>query len=70
MNPYVYEYSNIDMQYNERPVSEDNDLFVLFDSNVSRARNLSQLKLWCCKQAIVSRRSGKVKKGKCGLKPF
>ena len=31
MNPYNYEYSNIDMQYSERPVSEENDLFVLFD---------------------------------------
>jgi len=31
MDPYVYEYSNIDMQYQERAVSEENDLFVLFD---------------------------------------
>ncbi len=31
MNPYAYEYSNIDMQYSERSVSETNDLFVLFD---------------------------------------
>lgn len=31
MNPYAYEYSNIDMQYQERMVSETNDLFVLFD---------------------------------------
>lgn len=31
MNPYQYEYSNIDMQYSERSVSEENDLFVLFD---------------------------------------
>jgi hypothetical protein len=31
MNPYNYENSNIDMQQNERDVSEENDVFVLFD---------------------------------------
>ncbi|MCB9261249.1 MAG: asparagine synthetase B [Flavobacteriales bacterium] len=29
MNPYVYEYSNIDVNPNARPVSEQNDVFVL-----------------------------------------
>ncbi|MBI1306471.1 MAG: asparagine synthetase B [Bacteroidetes bacterium] len=28
-NPYVYEYSNIDIDPNHRPVSEENDVFVL-----------------------------------------
>jgi len=31
LNPYNYENSNIDMQHLEREVSEQNDLFVLFD---------------------------------------
>lgn len=30
-NPWAYEISNIDMQYFERNVTEENDLFVLFD---------------------------------------
>ncbi|MCB9251845.1 MAG: asparagine synthetase B [Flavobacteriales bacterium] len=31
LSPYNYENSNIDMQYSERGVTEDNDVFVLFD---------------------------------------
>lgn len=31
MNPYVYEFSNIDMQPGERGLSEENDFFTLFD---------------------------------------